>query len=408
MASKGRIAIFSIDARLGREVKGATRYVYLAELLQRSGYEVDFITSRFQHWEKRQRDLDAFDFSVHSFNIKFIEEPSYPKNMCPQRIWAHHVMAGHVAAYFEQDHAYDLIYSQIPPNDITLAIGKAAQKYNIPFIIDVNDLWPEAFRIALDVPVLSDVAFHPFYRQAKAAYDLADAIVGTSDEYASRGFKDRAQDIPKVVVYVGNDVDDFDAGVAANADAVHKADDEVWVAYAGTLSACYDLDTLIRAMVLLQADHPNAKLKLLGDGVVRDELEAAAKQTGCDVEFLGYVPHDVMAAYLAASDILVNSLVGNAPQSIPTKIGDYLAAGKAMVNTSLSPEFSSKVAADGFGINVRPESVIELHRALEELVADKLSRDAMGARARSVAEEQFDRKRSYQALVSLIDNLVQR
>ena len=82
MASKGRIAIFSIDAKLGREVKGATRYVYLAELLQQSGYEVDFITSRFQHWEKGQRDLDAFDYSAHSFNIKFIEEPSYPKNMC--------------------------------------------------------------------------------------------------------------------------------------------------------------------------------------------------------------------------------------------------------------------------------------------------------------------------------------
>lgn len=39
----------------------------------------------------------------------------------------------------------------------------------------MNDLWPEAFRIALDVPVLSDIAFSPFYRQAKAAYDLADA-----------------------------------------------------------------------------------------------------------------------------------------------------------------------------------------------------------------------------------------
>lgn len=408
MASKGRIAIFSIDAKLGREVKGATRYVYLAELLQQSGYEVDFITSRFQHWEKRQRDLDAFDYSAHSFKIKFIEEPSYPKNMCPQRIWAHHVMAGRVAEYFECDHAYDLIYSQIPPNDITLAIGRVAKKYNIPFVIDVNDLWPEAFRIALDVPVLSDIAFSPFYHQAKAAYDLADAIVGTSDEYASRGFKDRAQDIPKVVVYVGNDVDDFDAGAAANAGEVHKADDEVWVTYAGTLSACYDLGTLIRAVALLQVDYPHVKLKLLGDGVVRGDLEAAAKQAGCDVEFLGYVPHDVMAAYLAASDILVNSLVGNAPQSIPTKIGDYLAAGKAMLNTSLSPEFSSKVVADGFGVNVQPESVDELRDALQALVADEESRAAMGEAARAVAEEQFDRKRSYQAIVSLIDNLVQR
>ena len=406
MASKGRIAIFSIDAKLGREVKGATRYVYLAELLQQSGYEVDFITSRFQHWEKRQRDLDAFDYSAHSFKIKFIEEPSYPKNMCPQRIWAHHVMAGRVAEYFECDHAYDLIYSQIPPNDITLAIGRVAKKYNIPFVIDVNDLWPEAFRIALDVPVLSDIAFLPFYRQAKAAYNLADAIVGTSDEYASRGFKDRAQDIPKVVVYVGNDVDDFDAGVAANADEVNKADDEVWVAYAGTLSACYDLGTLIRAVARIQRDRPWVKLKLLGDGVVREDLEAVAREVSCDVEFLGYRPHDVMAAYLSKSDILINSLVGNAPQSIPTKIGDYLAAGKPMVNTSLSPEFSSKVAADGFGVNVQPENVDALTGALVDLIDDRSVMESMGQRARAVAQEQFNRRRSYLKIVELIEQLM--
>ena len=49
-----------------------------------------------------------------------------------------------------------------------------------------------------------------------------------------------------------------------------------------------------------------------------------------------------MAAYLAKSDILVNSFVKKAPQSIVTKIGDYLAAGKPMINTCMSPEFRQK------------------------------------------------------------------
>ena len=50
------------------------------------GFDVDFITSGFQRWEKRQRDLATFDTSAHAFNVKFIAEPSYPANMCPQRI----------------------------------------------------------------------------------------------------------------------------------------------------------------------------------------------------------------------------------------------------------------------------------------------------------------------------------
>ena len=53
MTDKKRIAIYTQDAKLGNEVKGATRYVYLATLLHEQGYDVDFITSGFQHWEKR-------------------------------------------------------------------------------------------------------------------------------------------------------------------------------------------------------------------------------------------------------------------------------------------------------------------------------------------------------------------
>ena len=131
MSRKPRIAIFSADAKLGHEVKGATRYTFLATLLVERGFDVDFITSGFQHWEKRQRDLATFDTSMHAFNVKFIAEPSYPANMCPQRIWAHHVMAKRVSAYFDADHDYDLIYCQIPPNDVTLAVGRSAKRYGI-------------------------------------------------------------------------------------------------------------------------------------------------------------------------------------------------------------------------------------------------------------------------------------
>lgn len=402
---KKRIAIFSIDAKLGQEVKGATRYVFLAETLVAAGYEVDFITSRFQHWEKRQRDLSQFDASAHSFNVRFIEEPGYPKNMCPQRIWAHHVMAGNVRAYFDEHHDYDLVYCQIPPNDVALAVGQSAKRYGIPFVVDVNDLWPEAFRIAFDVPVLSDIAFAPFYRQAKRTYALADAIVGTSDEYAARGFRDRAEDIPKVVAYVGNDLAAFDAGALANAGQVDKPAGEFWVAYAGAMSDCYDLRTLVRAMAKLQKSHPCAKLKLMGDGMIREELEGLVAETGCDADFMGYMPYPVMAAHLVASDVLVNSLVENAPQSVPTKIGDYLAAGKPMLSTSMSPEFWAKVESDGFGVNVRPGDVDGLVTTLESLIADDEGRARMGSAARRIAEQQFDRKHSYQQLVDLVDNL---
>lgn len=406
MTDKKRIAIYTQDAKLGNEVKGATRYVYLATLLHEHGYDVDFITSGFQHWEKRQRDVEHFDAGTDAYTIRFIEEPFYPKNMCPQRIWAHHVVAERVSEYFDEHHDYDLIYCQIPPNDVAREIGKAAQKFNIPFVVDVNDLWPEAFRVALDVPVLSDILFSPFYRQAKAVYQMADAVVGTSDEYRERGLRDARSGIPSETVYVGNQLCEFDAGVAANASQIDKPAGDIWVSYAGTLSACYDLETLVNAMALVQKSHPEAKLQILGDGSERENLKAAAQSCGASVTFHGYLPYDQMAAWLSKSDITINSLVEKAAQSIVTKIGDYLAAGKPMVNTSCSKEFRAKVEADGFGANVKPGDAEGMARVLVDLIEDSSRRAQMGEKARAIAEEQFDRPHSYLKTVRLIEGLI--
>ena len=403
---KKRIAIYTQDAKLGNEVKGATRYVYLATLLHNQGFEVDFITSGFQHWEKCQRDIAHFDAGTDAYTIKFIDEPGYPKNMCPQRIWAHHVVSKRVADYFEQHHDYDLIYCQIPPNDVAREIGKAAKKFNIPFVVDVNDLWPEAFRVAFDVPVLSDILFSPFYRQARATYQLADAVVGTSDEYRERGMRDARSGIPSETVYVGNQLREFDAGVAAHAAEIDKPQGEIWVSYAGTLSACYDLETLVKAIAEVQEVHPEVVLQILGDGSERENLKRVAAATGANVVFRGYLPYDQMAAWLSMSDITVNSLVEKAAQSIVTKIGDYLAAAKPMVNTSCSPEFRAKVEEDGFGVNVMPGRPEEMGQALIGLIEDEPRRAEMGRIARHIAEEQFDRPHSYMKTVRLIEGLL--
>ena len=47
MPSKGHIAIYTQDAKLGHEVKGATRYVYLATLLCEQGYDVILLPVAF-------------------------------------------------------------------------------------------------------------------------------------------------------------------------------------------------------------------------------------------------------------------------------------------------------------------------------------------------------------------------
>ena len=65
------------------------------------------------------------------------------------------------------------------------------------------------------------------------------------------------------------------------------------------MSACYDLETLVKAIGMVQKTHPEVKLQILGDGAERDNLKAVVQSTGAGVTFHGYLPYDKMAAWLS-------------------------------------------------------------------------------------------------------------
>ena len=403
---KKKIAVISMGVKLNGE-KGYSRTRYIGDFLSDAGYQVDLITTTFQHWEKAQRDIDAIKKEDYKFQLKFIYEPGYRKNIDLRRIRSHSIAAKNLTKLLEKEGDYDLIYCEIPPNDVALAAAEYAKKKGIPFVPDVNDLWPEAMRMVLDIPVVSDILFYPLQRDAEKVYSLVSGIIGTSDEYRDRPLKNQKLDVPRKTVYVGNEIAEFDRGVEKYGPEIQKPEGEFWVSYAGTIGTSYDIRTMVLAgKELLDRGMSQIKFKILGGGPLKDELENLAKEQGCvNVEFVGYAPYPKMAAYLAKSDILVNSFVKKAPQSIVTKIGDYLAAGKPMINTCMSPEFRQKVENDGFGINILPEDVKILADAIAELYEDRDGCRIMGEKARKIAEEQFDRPESYKKIIELIEEL---
>ena len=386
--------------------KGLGRLFYLAELFTKYGYEVEIITSRFQHWEKKFRDTAEIAKIETPCKITLLEEPGYTKNVQIKRILSHRKLVKRIREYLEKNE-YDLIYNMIPDNHLSAVAAGYAKKHNIPFVIDVEDLWPEAMRMVFDVPVISDILFSYYTIYAKKAYKLADAVVGASDCYRDVPLKYGVTIPNKITVYVGNELGAFDQEAAENMDKVEKKEGEFWVTYAGTLGTSYDIATLIRAAdVLKKRGIGDLRVVLLGDGPMRGEFEALAKELSGNVTFVGYVPHSLMSAYLVKSDVTINSLVRKAAQSIVSKIGDYLASGKPMVNTGMDTEFRNKVEADGFGINVEPENVEALADAIEQLYRNPNRCREMGEIARKIGEAQFDRPNSYKKIIHLVDGLV--
>ena len=402
-----KVAVITMGVKLDGE-KGYTRFRYLCEFLVKKGYEVDLITTTFQHWEKKQRDLESVDQKSYPFGIKFIYEPGYRKNIDLRRVRSHKIAAENLRKLLEKEGDYDLIYAEIPPNDVALAAAEYAHRNKIPFVADVNDLWPEAMRMVFDIPIVSDLLFYPLKRDAEKVYSLTSGVIGTSDEYRDRPFLNQKRDVLKETVYVGNEISVFDREAEQHADEVQKEDGTFWVTYAGTIGTSYDIRTVVLAAEeLMKQGKTKIRFQILGDGPTREMLENLAKERKIqNVKFTGYVPYEQMAAYLVKSDVLINSFVRKAPQSIVTKIGDYLAAGKPMINTCMSPEFRKKVEQDGFGINIEPEDVRELVNAVEWMYENEAERNDMGNRARKIAEEQFDRPVSYGKIEAMISSLI--
>lgn len=402
-----KVAVITMGVKLDGE-KGYTRFRYLCEFLVKKGYEVDLITTTFQHWEKKQRDLESVDQKSYPFGIKFIYEPGYRKNIDLRRVRSHKIAAENLRKLLEKEGDYDLIYAEIPPNDVALAAAEYAHRNKIPFVADVNDLWPEAMRMVFDIPIVSDLLFYPLKRDAEKVYSLTSGVIGTSDEYRDRPFLNQKRDVLKETVYVGNEISVFDREAEQHADEVQKEEGTFWVTYAGTIGTSYDIRTMVLAAEeLMKQGKTKIRFQILGDGPTREMLENLAKERKIqNVKFTGYVPYEQMAAYLVKSDVLINSFVRKAPQSIVTKIGDYLAAGKPMINTCMSPEFRKKVEQDGFGINIEPEDVRELVNAVEWMYENEVERNDMGNRARKIAEEQFDRPVSYGKIEAMISSLI--
>ncbi|MGN1158073.1 MAG: glycosyltransferase family 4 protein [Agathobacter sp.] len=397
-----KIAIVTLAVALDGE-KGYSRFRFLANLLSQY-YDVDLVTSTFQHWEKKQRDVKTISGANRLFDVELAYEPGYKKNVDIKRLYSHKIAVKNIIKILENKD-YDLIYCIIPDNNMAATVGKYAKKKGIKYVVDIEDLWPEAMEMVSPLPQsINNILLKPFRKDAKIAYECADAFVGTSDEYRDvPKMKYEIYGKPAITVYVGCDLDDFDDGVRAFSNEIEKSSKDFWVTYAGNLGSSYDIPTLIRVAQELYKDYSDIKIKILGGGPLETEFKSIANEKPCYVEFVGYTPYRKMAAYLVKSDVLVNSFVKKAPQSIVTKIGDYLAAGRPMINTLTSPEFRTKVENDGFGVNVEAENIVDLRNTIVNLYNDNVTRIAMGERARTIAESEFNRGVAYLNIKKLID-----
>ena len=385
------------------EEKASSRYRSFADMLSRD-YELEVVTSTFCHLKKEQRNAEALNLANLPYKMTLQYEKGYPKNISFQRIVSYTQFGKNVLKYLEQRKKPDLIIVSVPSLAVADYVTKFANKKDIPVIVDIQDLWPEAFKMALNIPIVSDILFYPMKKQAERVYRRATDIMAVSDTYVEFG-KRQNPNCKGLSIYIGTD----SALVRAKTEGVRvqKNENEFWIGYVGALGHSYDIRScILAAKELGSRGYNNVVLKIMGDGVLRKDFEEFAKNQGVKSDFTGLLEYGKMMKTLELCDVALNPIVGKSVSSIINKVSDYAAAGVPVINTQNSPEYRMILEEYKAGISVTNGDVIELADAIQKIYLSEDLRKEMSEGSRRLYVERFDRQVSYPKLLYRINEIV--
>lgn len=371
------------------------RFLYLAKKLCDT-HQVEIITSDFCHEKKQLRNHPETEWPFH---ITFLHEVGYPKNVCLKRFYSHIRWGINVEKYLKKRKKPDVVYCAVPSLSGPNRVAKYCEKNGIRFIIDVQDLWPEAYKMVLHIPIISDALFAPFTWLANGIYKRADDIVAVSETYAKRAFKKNKKCTSVHAVFLGTDLNTFDQN-ACEGVRKDKLAGEIWLGYCGTLGKSYDLISVFDALRILEDKAPH--FLVMGDGPRLEEFKDYVKQYHINAEFAGRIPYQQMCTRLCECDIVINPIIGSSAASIINKHADYVASGLPVVNTQESEEYRTLVEQYNMGINCNSGNVQQIAKALTYLTDHSEERKNMGRNARKCAEEKFNRQQTYEEIIDLI------
>lgn len=296
----------------------------------------------------------------------------------------------------------DVVYVYTPPMTAAAAAVLLRLVRRVPFVVDVQDLWPET--LAATGMVNNGRLLRLVGGWTDFVFRRAARIVVLSPGFAAR-IRSR---IPRAqVTVVPNWAPDDIATLSLPAPA---GGGRFEILFAGNMGKAQALDTVIRAARRLQDEGIAARFTLIGGGVDADALRAEAEAEGLDtIRFLPpRHPRDMGAVFAEADALLVH--LRDDPLfaiTIPSKTQAYLAVGRPIL-MGVRGDAAAMVAAAGAGIAFEPESPDALVAAVRSLMAmPPAARAAMGEAGRRYYGEHLSFDHGVNALTALLSDAAQ-
>lgn len=287
----------------------------------------------------------------------------------------------------------DIVFATHTPLTIGLAGLTLARYFDVPFVFEVRDLWPDAL---VNVGALKNPAVICWLRRmAKKIYAGADHIVALSPGMKEGIVRSGITAEKVTVIPNASDLDLFRPDLDGSEHRKRlRLDDKFVAIYFGAMGLANGLDYVIEAArILTERGSNNIALVLHGDGGKKPELENMAREYKLkNIIFSDPKPGKAdVAGLVAGSQACMTIFRACKEQSwSPNKMFDALAAGKPVL-INVPGWLGETIKNNKCGRCLDPYRPETLADALEELAADPQLCREMGRNARALAEREFAR-----------------
>jgi glycosyltransferase involved in cell wall biosynthesis len=396
---------------------GGSRFNEMARYWSLQGHEITVLAGMMHANAKEKRPEYKGKYFVHKQHgkVKVIRchvSESYNTNFLG-RLWGYFsfVFSSIYAGLFKARDHYDVILVTSPPLFVGITAYVLSKLKRLPFIFEVRDLWPES---AIDTGVLTNRTIIDLaYWFETFVYKKAALINVLTPAFRKKLIEEKGVP-PEKVIFIPNAAD-FSLAEEVLADFDRQAfrqkmgwQDKTVITYVGAHGVANHLIQIIETAALLHG-HSNAHFVLIGNGMQKEMLVAAAKNRDLsNVEFLDPVPKKEVFQYIAASDVGASVLkkVDTFKTIYSNKTFDYMSCKRPvlMVIDGVSREL---VEAAQCGIYAEPENPVMIKEKVLYLAQmTEEEKNQWGISGYQYARQHFDRRQLADDYMHAIEKIV--
>lgn len=183
-------------------------------------------------------------------------------------------------------------------------------------------------------------------------------------------------------------------------------EDNVNIAYMGGLFPIHGVDVLLNAFSKLTFE--NIHLYITGYGPMKPILENTVEERKISDVSLIHLDEGVVHKFMSEMDILVlpNKNAKRNITNFPSKIIEYMWAGKAIISTTVGEDVLDIFENGKTAILIEPENEEALRSALANLITDEKKRKELGINARRYFEDNFSEKAGKSKITEYLNYII--